>query len=89
MKKLTKITVTSENLEDIREQIPALDQQQELKVGQVISTWPVYYEPGAQRGQLTVWHEGRDECRAALCLGGDSAWGRWSEEEGFIPDDDG
>lgn len=35
-------------------------------------TWPIYYA-GGQRGQMTVWPNGR----GAVSWGGDSAWGEW------------
>ena len=73
MKTYTKILVTAENLEEIREAILALDQRREIQVGQTISTWPIFYR-GGQRGQVTVWH---DTDRAAVDQGGDSLWGDW------------
>ena len=80
-----KTLVTADNIDEIREAIPVLDQRAEIEVGRVISTWPIYYQPGNQRGQITVFH---DTDRAAVCYGGYSEWGDWNDEEGIIILDD-
>ena len=70
------IDVTEENIDDVREQIAAVDQAQEVCPG--CQTWPIYYE-GQQRGQITVWPDGR----VRMCYGGDSVYGelfRWGDD---------
>lgn len=67
------VMVTEANLAELREFVRAVDQAEEITVGQTISTWPIYTE-GSQRGQITVYH---DEARAAVCAGGNSDWGDW------------
>ncbi len=71
-----RVRVNEDNIEEIRDAIAATDQRNEIRVGQVISTWPIVYEPGQQRGQMTIWH---DTDRGACCHGGDSLWGDWSD----------
>lgn len=64
--------VTAENIEEARESMQAGDQRKELEPG--CETWGILYQPGSQRGQITVWpHKGR----AAVCFGADSLWGDW------------
>jgi hypothetical protein len=77
-----EITITSENLEDIREQVSTCDQARALIVG--CRTWGIFYEPGRQRGQMTVWPNGR----GAIDFGGDSIWGDWDETHQLLVTDD-
>lgn len=74
---LENVTVTNDNIAQLREAISATDQANELKTGEVISTYGFLYE-GEQRGQLTVYHSSG---RAAVECGGDSNWGDWDHDE--------
>ena len=78
---MERITVTADNLETVRETMHGRDQAEELVVG--CETWGILYQPGNQRGQMTVWPNGR----AAIMLGGNSAWGDWID--GQMLTDDG
>jgi hypothetical protein len=78
---MARTEITAENIDAAREALPR-DQAAQLAVGCV--TWGVLYEPGQQRGQVTVWP---DADRAAVALGGDSIWcsvqgGRYVAEDG-------
>lgn len=75
--------VTAETLAEYRETLPR-DQAAEIEPGCV--TWAITYEPGAQRGQMTVWPA---TGRAAIYLGGASAWGEWDNKAGVLTTDDG
>jgi hypothetical protein len=84
---LQHTTVTTENLELVRDQMSVVDQGAKLEPG--CETWGFLYG-GGQRGQITVWpHKGR----AAICHGGDSVWGSWDPNARAIIadelDDDG
>lgn len=80
------VVVDEHNIDQIREVVHAADQAAEIALDQRISTWPIFYA-GNQRGQITVWH---DSGRAAVFLGGESAWGRWdATRHVLILDDDG
>ena len=68
-----EITVTAANTETVREGLPC-DQAAELIVG--CRTWGTYVR--GQRGQITVWPDGR----CAVCAGGDSVWGDWDDRSG-------
>lgn len=75
--------VTAENIDTVREEVTALDQCKNLEVG--CETWSITYQPGNQGGWITVWpHKGR----AAICLGGDSIWGKWDANARTIITDD-
>lgn len=74
-------TVTAENIAEIKQSI-SCDQAYELEVG--CETWGILYQPGNQRGQITVWPNER----AAICLGGDSSWGDWMPNQQIIILDD-
>lgn len=74
--------VTADNIEQVREEVVALDQREELVVG--CETWPVWYQ-GGQRGQMTVYPYGR----AAIYLGGNSMWGDWDANARTLHLDDG
>jgi hypothetical protein len=63
------VEVTSTNIAEALQYCSASDQRDDLKPGCL--TWPIYYDPGAQRGQLTIWPA---DGRAAVALGGDSDW---------------
>lgn len=67
------VLVTRDNIEVVKDSMAALDQRAELAPGCV--TWAIYYEPGSQRGQMTVWPNGR----GAIARGGDSIWGDWDD----------
>ena len=67
---MTRIKVTTENIEEVREMVLASDMAEEIAVGQEIETWSITYE-GGQRGQMTVYHPAE---RAALFNGGESIW---------------
>lgn len=67
---MKRTRVTHENIEDVMCEMSTIDQREQLEVGCV--TWGITYE-GDQRGQMTVWPNGR----AAIALGGDSIWGDW------------
>lgn len=86
MKCYKEVLITADNITEIKESIPASDQRDEVQIGTVISTWPIFYSPGNQRGQITVYH---DHNRAAIWCGGDSAWGDWLESSEIIALDDG
>jgi hypothetical protein len=75
--------VTESNIEDIREMMASCDQASEIYPGCV--TWGIQYS-GGQRGQMTVYPE---TGRAAVCFGGDSIWGDWSETDAQLIDDNG
>jgi hypothetical protein len=75
--------VTESNIEDIREMMAAGDQAEEIYPGCV--TWGIQYS-GGQRGQMTVYPK---TGRAAVCFGGDSIWGDWSESDAQMTDDNG
>ena len=60
--------------------IVACDQARELEIGCV--TWAVLY--GSQRGQMTVWPNGR----GAVCWGSDSVWGDWDAERKILACDE-
>lgn len=47
-------------------------------------TWPIFYS-GGQRGQMTVWPNGR----GAVAWGGDSQWGEWNATTQTLTLDDG
>lgn len=72
-------TVTAENLDEIRESMPARDQAEHLEAG--CETWGVTYE-GGQRGQMTRWPSGR----GAVCTGGASIWGDWTATGHLLAD---
>ena len=65
---LDKITVTAQNIDEVREELPC-DQAAELEIG--CETWGFAHSCG--RGQITVWPNGR----AAIEHGGDSVWADW------------
>ncbi len=65
-------TVTADNINMVIEDVAALDQHREMRAG--CETWAIFYEPGHQRGQMTVWP---DDGRSAVCWGADSSWGDW------------
>lgn len=75
-----KELVTEENIEEIREEINC-DQADEIKVGDTISTYAIFYQPGNQRGQLTIVH---NEGRAGIHFGADSDWGNWSDKKQIL-----
>ena len=75
--RMNTITVTTENIDDVRAHMSARDQAAELVVGCV--TRGITHEHG-QRGQLTVWPSGR----FALCVGGDSVWGQQKVLQNFV-----
>jgi len=66
--------ITTDNLEQAQLILP-VDQAREVVVD--CETWAIYYQPGDQRGQMTVWPV---TGRGAICMGGDSIWGDWDEE---------
>lgn len=69
---MTYHRVTAENIDAVREDMAAGDQKKEIEPG--CETWAIFYEPGCQRGQMTVWpYKGR----AAVAFGADSQWGDW------------
>lgn len=78
---MTKIIVTADNLEDVKEMIGVRDQAAELKPG--CESWGFFYSGGC-RGQITIWPE---EGRAAIEFGGDSAWGDWDADRRIIVTD--
>jgi hypothetical protein len=65
-----KTKCTTDNIEQVRETVAALDQRAELVAG--CETWAIYYD-GGQRRQMTVW----PDARGAVCWGADSQWGDW------------
>ena len=66
--------VTAENIDQVREEMGAIDQRKEVEPG--CEVWTFRYE-GGQTGQITTWpHNGR----AAICHGGDSMWGEWDAD---------
>lgn len=67
--------VTAENIDIVRDQIASGDQREEVEPG--CETWGILYQPGSQRGQITVWPR---EGRAAIALGGPSVWGDWDPD---------
>jgi len=77
-----RITVTEENLADVRGCVPR-DQSDEIEIG--CETWGIIYG-GSCRGQITVWPE---QARAAIEFGGDSEWGDWNAQEKLIYVEDG
>jgi len=82
----TYYEVTPDNLELVRENVPAIDQAERLEPG--CETWGIIYR-GGQRGQMTRWPDGR----GAVCWGGDSDWGEWLGDDlhldnGGIVDED-
>jgi hypothetical protein len=79
---MQKIIVTAENIEDVRESVPVVDQMAELEVG--CETWGIIYQ-GGQRGQMTIWPSGR----GAVMHGGDSEWGEWDAQSRTLTTDDG
>ena len=78
------ILVTDDNIEDVREIMCAADQADEIYPGCV--TQGILYEPGQQRGQLTVYS---NNMRAAICIGGYSVWGEWDDDAETLTTDDG
>ena len=82
---MTRIKVTTENIEEVRDLVLASDMAEEIKIGQEIETWAITYENG-QRGQMTVYHPAE---RAALFNGGESVWGDWDEDTRTLRDEDG
>lgn len=77
------VRVTSDNLDEVISSMAALDQAEELAPGCI--TWAIFYDPGDQRGQMTVWPNGR----GAMACGGDSVWGDWDEDSQTLQIDDG
>ena len=75
--------VTAENIDEVREDMAACDQANELEPG--CETWGIIYEPGGQRGQMTIWPEDQ---RGAVCHGADSAWGDWYSNKMMLQLDD-
>lgn len=75
--------VTAENIDEVRGDMAACDQADELEPG--CETWGIIYEPGGQRGQMTIWP---DSGRAAVCHGGDSTWGDWDSDDLTLQCDD-
>jgi hypothetical protein len=71
------VTISEKMLHEYANIITPYDQFAEVRSGKTISTYGFLYE-GWQRGQLTVYH---DDGRAAICLGGDSDWGEWDNDE--------
>ncbi len=67
---MNKITVTTDNLAELRETI-AIDQAKELHVGD--ETWGIIYQPSNQRGQMSRYQYNR----GAIEMGCDSDWGDW------------
>ena len=82
---MTRIKVTTENIEEVREMVLASDMSAEVKVGSEVETWAIAYK-GGQRGQMTVFH---DTQRAALFNGGESVWGDWDDVTRTLRDEDG
>jgi hypothetical protein len=79
------IVVTSQNIDDVRDSVVALDQRAEIVPG--CETWPILYGRfGGQRGQMTVWPA---EGRGAVCWGADSQWGDWDAKRRLLNLDDG
>ena len=77
------VIVTEDNIAAVKQSMAALDQAAEIAPGCV--TWSIYYEPGDQRGQMTVWPNGR----GAVAHGGNSIWGYWDDESKQLACDDG
>lgn len=71
--------VTSENIEEIKADMSANDQRDEIAIG--CETWGVLFR-GA-RGQMTRWPNGR----GAVAFGSTSIWGTWCN--GVLVADDG
>lgn len=68
---MERTLVTAENIEEIKGQLPT-DQAEELVVG--CESWTGINANG-HRYYMTIWPNGR----GAICWGGDSVWGDWSE----------
>lgn len=68
---MTHIKVTADNIDLIRERIPA-DQADEVQPGCYTYTWS---QSTGDTINATVWP---DVNVAAICYGGDSAWGRYT-----------
>jgi len=69
--------VTAENMDEMKEKLPFLDMRAELRPGCFF--WDVY--EGGQRGWIAVWP---DTGRAAVCWGGNAAWGNWDGDNRVI-----
>ena len=82
---MTRIKVTPENIDEVRELVLACDMADEIKIGQEIETWAITYCNG-QRGQMTVYHPIE---RGAIFTGGESVWGDWEDEKRILHTDDG
>jgi len=84
---LRTFIVTHDNLDQIKDQMMALDQIEEVKPGCLVYQFEI---EGGQAGQITAWPKAG---RAGICFGGDSEWGEWSNETKTLmldePDDDG
>lgn len=79
------ITVTEENIESLREQLPG-DQGRELQVGCI--TWQFDYVASnidGIIGVMTVWPCGR----GAIEFGADSFWGEWDYQDEELTTDAG
>lgn len=87
-----KVLVTKENIEEIREEI-SCDQADAIEPGDIISTYAIFYQPGNQRGQLTIIHYTDNTNRldgiAGICFGADSDWGDWDDENNILTTDEG
>lgn len=71
------VKITGENIDEVRNSIHASDQQEEIKIDDVISHWVVQDERG-QGHDYTAWHnQGRIACE----LGGDSLWAEWKDDQ--------
>lgn len=84
MRNYEKVLVTEDNIDEIKWEI-CCDQADEVEVGMTISTYAIFYEPGHQRGQMTIFH---DTGRGAINFGADSDWGDWDDERGILTLDD-
>lgn len=76
------IKIDESNISSVREIMSAaLDQAREAVIG--CETWCIVYG-GGSRGQMTRWPNGR----GAVCFGGESLWGEWTDGV-LVLDEDG
>ena len=66
-----RLIVSSENLEDAKDELNASDQKKELEAG--CECWNIAYSGGCN-GWMTIWPR---RGRGAVEFGGDSVWGDW------------
>jgi len=79
--RLDEVTVTEENIEDVREGMSANDQRDELSVGAI--TWGIVDDETGNRGQITIWPE---KMIGAVSRGADSDWGDMVGDERILLD---